>query len=849
MVLQNEGFGVIIDIRFVLIKILIKRAIIFVLLGLLIGLAQAQVLPRCGTHFTFGIPEGPDALVDPTLGTGISDLFVNIVSEHDGKGLVTSPSGYCQEFSFSANTVLKLDLPYNLMHMTDLGKTNKGILIRTSQPANVTFHDFLADAGEATQIYPDEALDTNYRITSWGIFDDPGEDNHSEFIITATHDSTNVTIIPSINTLGNHPANVPIHVSLNRGECYIVKSDITDLPFETTLSKSIVTSTYPVSIITAISCGYNPLGIESCNEMLDEVLPRRITDTIFYVTPILGPTETNIVLFTSETQSFWVSSSNGIPYQASNGRVQVPISSPDVFTLTAPAQCFILTQGSEVSDEGDPTIATVLPPGQYTDTMLWFTPNFMGAIFFQPAPFENFISVLYPTASENQVLLDGIPITTTSTPQPINSSLMSGVIVSIDTGIHRLISPVPIFAIAGGFADADGYSFIPGTTAPVLRIDTFSTSLKISTTNAKTCSTFDAKVNSVFRAVDGISSVDLTITYDQNLLTLVSASLGPAAQGGQWTIDSRIPGVIKLSASCLAPYSDSDALVLMTFSTGPTITTTTITGNMNEMGGEELFTAFAGTTTNNVIIHESRDTIPTALFSVNAGHAVFGSYDTATVSLIHRLNEVVTGLDLYVTYNHDLLSLLVADFRNTLIPGLTTITPTPFDQFTDKIQLKFTPALNLNSAGVIVRLLFQTYISDSSSGNIQVHTSFLNSQPCPLGIFVEQDSGKFTGIDTCGTSLLRSEMAHLPLQINSVIPNPSNGSFIIDIDRHVFAGEPVHLSLFDMLGNEVWNTDYLSSSINQKISCMMPSSVSAGSYFLRASIIGHVESQKIVIAK
>src|SRR5436305_4585106 len=110
-------------------------------------------------------------------------------------------------------------LPYFLMHLHDLGKTNKGIVIKTSQPVNVTFHDILFDAGEATQIYPDEALDTGYHITTWGLYNDPGENNHSQFIVTAREDNTDVTIIPSVNTAGSHRAGVPIQTTLDRGEC------------------------------------------------------------------------------------------------------------------------------------------------------------------------------------------------------------------------------------------------------------------------------------------------------------------------------------------------------------------------------------------------------------------------------------------------------------------------------------------------------------------------------------------------------------------------------------------------------------------------------------------------------
>src|SRR5207237_232613 len=158
-------------------------------------------------------------------------------------------------FSFSSGTVTTVTLPYNLMHLNDIGKTNKGILVKTTQPVNLTFHDLLFDAGESTQIYHDGALDTGYRVTTWGLYDDPGENNHSQFVITASQDNTDVTIVPSINVLGGHRAGIPIRTNLNRGECYIVKADINASPIDLSLTHSQISSSKPISVLSAVSCG------------------------------------------------------------------------------------------------------------------------------------------------------------------------------------------------------------------------------------------------------------------------------------------------------------------------------------------------------------------------------------------------------------------------------------------------------------------------------------------------------------------------------------------------------------------------------------------------------------------
>jgi hypothetical protein len=826
-------------------RILTKRTIIL-LFGLLLAAgASAQVLPRSGTHFTFGIPEGPDGLVDPILGPGTSVLTVNIVGEHDGRGTITSPNGYCQDFTFTADSVTTVQLDYSLMHFHDLGKTNKGILIKTDQPVNVVFHDFLPEAGEATQIYPDEALDTNYRITSWGLYDDPTEDNHSQFIITATKDSTDVTIIPSVLSLGNHPPRVPIQTRLNTGECYIVKADTFGVPYTTSLSNSTVHSSKPVSIIAGVTCGYNPLGEESCNELLDEVLPRRITDTMFYVVPLLDRLVTNTVLFTSDTLDFWVFSSNGSNIHTTNGQAQLSIIRAEQFTLTAPAQCFLLSEGSNLQVEGDPTIVSVLPQAQYIDTMLWFSPTFIDTINFQSFPFENFVSVIYPEASEAQVLLDGNPIASVSSPMLIVGTNMAAAVALIQPGIHKLTSPVPILAIASGFTQADGYTFIPGSIGPKLAEDTVAIPLGISATEAKTCRSFDVPIFSSFHRSDHITSVRLVATYDPSLLTLVSVNLGPLAQTGQWITDTRISGQIVVTGSCIQPFTDSGAIITATFSTGPAIVTTSISANMEVFGGDQVLSILEGGAKKTVAIQEIRDTMK-AIISIDGGHAKVGDIDTAIVRIINAPNEQIDSLDLFVSYDHDLMNLLWADMSNSLLTGLAKVTPVSLDQNTDKIHLRLAPPLALTSPGIIARLIFETFVSDSTSASVNVRSSLMNSRPCPLDIVSDQVTSEFIGGDTCGTQMLRGLIVNQPFVINGIIPNPSNGFFTIDLDRHLF-GEPLHISLLDMLGNEVWSTYHSSPDIHEKIPCTPGHVIPDGSYLVRIAGSGKTETQKIII--
>src|SRR5258706_6465331 len=99
--------------------------------------AQNQ-LPRYGQDFTFGIIEGPERLVGTTLPTHIS---LTVMSASNGVGNFSSPSGVTGTFTFTAGTPARIDLPNSLIHLDDLGKTNKGILVHTSVPVNLVLWD------------------------------------------------------------------------------------------------------------------------------------------------------------------------------------------------------------------------------------------------------------------------------------------------------------------------------------------------------------------------------------------------------------------------------------------------------------------------------------------------------------------------------------------------------------------------------------------------------------------------------------------------------------------------------------------------------------------------------------
>ncbi len=523
-------------------------AILLPLVGGSNGFAQGS-LPRAGRQFTFGVIEGAENL--PGADQSSASVILTVLSLYDGCGTITSPSGYAQDFSFSAMRATVISIPTNLVHSHDLGKTNKGLIVRTNEPVSLTLHDFILEAGDATQLYPDDALDTNYMVAEWGTWDDlvsrdtiklVFEPNHCEILVTAPQDNTVVTITPTVLTMLNQPKNVPFTVTLNAGECYIVKADSNGRPLRTSLANSTVVSSKPVSVIVGTTCAYVPLTVESCNEIMDEIVGKSHWSNHFYIAP-LGNADTSgdvrAMLTSDQPFSFTVSGAGGF----APGRIELAFKGAAEIITSVPVELHELAEGSWIGGNSDPTLVTVLDSTLWADTLLWNAPSFNGA-------FVHWASIIYPTAAFGAIRLDNQPLSSlTGSGAKIAGSNISTFLTSIPDGVHILTSPVPIFAIAAGFQSADAYSFLPGTVATRIPLNTIKHTLNILLDTAMACHDFGATftVAPPFTAQEGVMSLTITIAYDSLVTSFVRFEKHLGIENAFISIDSTRLGYLTIT--------------------------------------------------------------------------------------------------------------------------------------------------------------------------------------------------------------------------------------------------------------------------------------------------------------
>jgi hypothetical protein len=548
--------------------------------------AQTANLPRAGRSFNFGIIEGPDNLLGDSAQQQTL-LTLTVVSPYEGCGIILSPSGYEQDFSFSPGSPTVITLPYNLMLLHDLGWSNKGIIVKTTEPVNLVLHDYVPSAGDATQIFPDESLDTSYVAFGWGIWDDflDPEQNNSEILVTAVYDSTQVTIIPSVNTRNGILAGVPFTTMLNHGECYIVKADTSDTPVDPSLSGTQIHSTKPVSVICGLTCAYVPLEKESCNELMDEIIGKKWWGSHFFVAP-LGNWDSTIKVVLTSDRDFYALIGKGIVGSTKGRLIATLGGAGEIRTINSQSQPVAvqanqITHGSSQSYFGgitDPTLVTLLDTAYYTDPLIWNTPFFGG--------FQNWISLIFPTVDYGTILLDGRPLSSVgANASVINNSRYSFIVPILYSGVHTIVSPDPVFGLGTGFALADAYSFMAGGVAGEIPHDTARHTLILQADSATSCSDFAvaASLATPIMDTEGLITLTIPITYDAAALHLVALVPGAMLTNARYSVDSSSTGILTVTIYG-QPYIIGSDLFHIVFEGWKQISATSVGKNANVTG-------------------------------------------------------------------------------------------------------------------------------------------------------------------------------------------------------------------------------------------------------------------------
>ena len=219
----------------------------------------------------------------------------------DGTGAEITANSY----HIPARSGIQVQLDLTKMTMSELGDQPqyRACHITSDHPVNVQFFSSGADASGSYLALATQALGKRYVVASYN--DNPGDGaiiisgdtsyiSEGVFLVVAAFNNTTVKITPNATTKGGHSGmhsgahstgtESPYSVSLNRGQCYFVKSASKESDVD--ISGSIIESNKPVAVLGGhenASLGAIDLTFEGRDFMIEQMIPYDFLDTTGYV--------------------------------------------------------------------------------------------------------------------------------------------------------------------------------------------------------------------------------------------------------------------------------------------------------------------------------------------------------------------------------------------------------------------------------------------------------------------------------------------------------------------------------------------------------------------------------------
>lgn len=320
---------------------------------------------------------------------GANARFLDLTCGENATGTISIPGiGFSTNFSITANTVTRVNIPLAAEVITAGVVQNRGIKVTSDKEISVygiSGNTFSTDGylGLPIDILGNQYLVMTYPILTWGGFF-PDQNWAPQFAIVSPYDNNVVTITPRDLTVSGNPAGVPFSVTLNQGQTYLVRGRLNN-SFSADQTGSVVSSTLPVAVFSGSSCASVPQNFAACDHLISHIPPISTWGKTFVTRPL--QTRLN-----GDTWRF-LSSQNGTQLFL-NGSLAATLNFGDFYEtiLTVPtfveASNPILTVqfSNSSSFDGvvsDPFMMIIPPFQQYLDSYTFATPveGFTGHYF------------------------------------------------------------------------------------------------------------------------------------------------------------------------------------------------------------------------------------------------------------------------------------------------------------------------------------------------------------------------------------------------------------------------------------------------------------------------------------
>ncbi|MEZ4757912.1 MAG: gliding motility-associated C-terminal domain-containing protein [Flavobacteriales bacterium] len=388
-------------------------------------------------------------------GFGANSLKVHVLTTVATNGTVSMPgTGWSSSFTAGPNAVAVLDIPLTAEHFSSGVLEQKGILITTQDSVDVHIGSFQNWTQDMSQILPEPSLGTRYRVSASAGVPNFNNLHHSEFLIVATEDGTEVSITPSVATMDGRPANIPYTIQLDAGDSYQVKalSDSGDLTGSLVEGTETSGPCRPFVVIGGATCGSVPAGCAACDVVFDQLLPIPTWGTKYYTVPVQGVnTATYRILAHEDNTVVSIGGSGSISLNAGQSHTVTGSVLPRCIEADRPIMVTQFMEGYACASIGDPSMVVLSPVERISRNASFHVTSSAQTNQFR-------LSVVMPSSAVGTLTLDGATVSPGLFQPYPDCAERSFASITVTSGVHRIQASAGFQAYLFGYGWGESYA-------------------------------------------------------------------------------------------------------------------------------------------------------------------------------------------------------------------------------------------------------------------------------------------------------------------------------------------------------------------------------------------------------
>lgn len=387
------------------------------------------------------------------------NCFIYITSEVGASGTISMPgTGWNQNFSVAPNGAYTFQIPsaQNPVINTFNTPVNRAVRITTNNPVAVYMANQRVASTDASLVLPITALGDDYIVTAYTPF---ASDQPSQIAIIGVENNTSIQIIPTAPLIGSVGTGVPLNITLNVGQVYVIRStgDLTGTRIRATNANQCNN----FAVFAGNRCAMVPTSCSYCDHLIEQMIPLKAWGKTFITTPLLARNGDQFRIVASENGT-QVQINNQTPINLNAGQFhEVYLQQASYIIANKPISVAQYSRGTSCDGaSSDPFMIILSPIEQKLKHIVFYS--------FQAGNVTNrATNIVTKTANISLVTLDGAPLTgwTTVPSNPYYSFVRR----NVTTGSHVIHSDSGVVAIVYGYGNVESYGYLAGANVQPLQ--------------------------------------------------------------------------------------------------------------------------------------------------------------------------------------------------------------------------------------------------------------------------------------------------------------------------------------------------------------------------------------------